>query len=76
MGLEVIEKRITRDELYIADEVFFTGTAAEVTPIREIDNRQIGIGERGALTTEIQKRFFDIVQGRNANYEHLLTYVK
>ena len=76
MGVEVIEKRITRDELYIADEVFFTGTAAEVTPIREIDNRQIGIGERGALTTEIQKRFFDIVQGRNANYEHLLTYVK
>ena len=76
MGVEVIEKRITRDELYIADEVFFTGTAAEVTPIREIDNRQIGIGERGALTTEIQKRFFDIVQGRNANYEYLLTYVK
>ena len=54
IGVEVIEKRITRDELYIADEVFFTGTAAEVTPIREIDNRQIGIGERGPITTEIQ----------------------
>ncbi len=75
MGLQVIEKRITRDELYIADEVFFTGTAAEVTPIREIDNRQIGIGERGALTTEIQQRFFDIVQGRNPKYEHWLTFI-
>ncbi|MDK4688360.1 branched-chain amino acid transaminase [Kingella negevensis] len=75
MGVDVQEKRITRDELYIADEVFFTGTAAEVTPIREIDNRQIGIGERGEMTTEIQKRFFDIVEGRNADYEHWLTYV-
>ena len=75
IGVEVIEKRITRDELYIADEVFFTGTAAEVTPIREIDNRQIGIGERGPITTEIQKRFFDIVEGRNPAYEHYLTYV-
>ena len=75
-GLDVIEKRITRDELYVADEVFFTGTAAEVTPIREIDNRQIGIGERGAITTEIQKRFFDIVEGRNPAYEHWLTYCR
>lgn len=75
IGVTVVEKRITRDELYIADEVFFTGTAAEVTPIREIDNRQIGIGSRGELTTEIQTRFFDIVQGRNPDYEYLLTYV-
>ena len=75
MGVEVQEKRITRDELYIADEAFFTGTAAEVTPIREIDGRTIGIGERGTLTTEIQQRFFDIVQGRNPAYEHLLTYI-
>ena len=76
MGLPVIEKRITRDELYAADEVFFTGTAAEVTPIREIDNREIGIGERGPITTEIQQRYFDIVQGKNPQYDHWLTYVK
>ena len=76
MGLSVIEKRITRDELYAADEVFFTGTAAEVTPIREIDNREIGIGERGPITTEIQQRYFDIVEGKNPAYRHWLTYVK
>jgi branched-chain amino acid aminotransferase len=76
MGLPVIEKRITRDELYAADEVFFTGTAAEVTPIREIDNREIGIGERGPITTEIQQRYFDIVEGKNPADRHWLTYVK
>ena len=76
MGLPVIEKRITRDELYAAEEVFFTGTAAEVTPIREIDNREIGIGERGPITTEIQQRYFDIVEGKNPAYRHWLTYVK
>ena len=76
MGLPVIEKRINRDELYAADEVFFTGTAAEVTPIREIDNREIGIGERGPITTEIQQRYFDIVEGKNPAYRHWLTYVK
>ena len=76
MGLPVIEKRITRDELYAADEVFFTGTAAEVTPIREIDHREIGIGERGPITTEIQQRYFDIVEGKNPAYRHWLTYVK
>ena len=75
IGLPVIEKRITRDELYAADEVFFTGTAAEVTPIREVDGREIGIGERGPLTTEIQSRYFDIVQGKNPKYDHWLTYV-
>ena len=73
MGLKVVEKRLTRDELYVADEVFFTGTAAEVTPIREIDGRQIGIGERGPITAEIQQRYFDIVQGKNRDW---LTYVK
>lgn len=76
MGLKVVEKRLTRDELYVADEVFFTGTAAEVTPIREIDGRQIGIGERGPITTEIQQRYFDIVQGKNPKYRDWLTYVK
>ena len=75
MGLPVIEKRITRDELYAADEVFFTGTAAEVTPIREIDGREIGIGERGPITTEIQSRYFDIVQGKNPKYDDWLTYI-
>ena len=76
MGLPVIEKRITRDELYAADEVFFTGTAAEVTPIRETDNREIVIGVRGPITTEIQQRYFDIVEGKNPAYRHWLTYVK
>ena len=76
MGLKVVEKRLTRDELYVADEVFFTGTAAEVTPIREIDGRQIGIGERGPITSEIQQRYFDIVQGKNPKYRDWLTYVK
>jgi len=76
MGLKVVEKRLTRDELYVADEVFFTGTAAEVTPIREIDGRQIGIGERGPITAEIQQRYFDIVQGKKPKYRDWLTYVK
>ncbi|AOY00151.1 branched-chain amino acid transaminase [Jeongeupia sp. USM3] len=73
MGLQVIEKRITRDEIYIADEAFFTGTAAEVTPIRELDNRDIGAGSRGPITAEIQKRYFDIVQGRDAKRAEWLT---
>ncbi len=73
MGIQVIEKRITRDEVYICDEAFFTGTAAEVTPIRELDNRTIGCGSRGPITTEIQKRYFDIVQGRDANHAAWLT---
>ncbi|WP_432719574.1 branched-chain amino acid transaminase [Jeongeupia wiesaeckerbachi] len=73
MGLQVIEKRITRDEIYIADEAFFTGTAAEVTPIRELDNREIGAGSRGPITAEIQKRYFDIVQGRDAKRAEWLT---
>ncbi len=76
LGYDVVERRITRDEFYIADEAFFTGTAAEVTPIREYDDRQIGAGVRGPITTEIQKTFFDAVQGRSEKYAHWLTYVK
>ncbi len=75
LGIEVIQKRLTRDELYIADELFFTGTAAEVTPIREYDRIQIGAGERGPITTKIQAAFFDIVNGRNPKYAHWLTKV-
>lgn len=70
-----MKKRITRDELYIADEVFFTGTAAEITPVREIDDRNIGAGERGEITAQIQQRFFDIVEGRDERYADWLTYV-
>jgi branched-chain amino acid aminotransferase len=64
LGYSVISKRLTRDDLYIADEAFFTGTAAEVTPIRELDGRQIGEGRRGPITTKIQSLFFDVVNGR------------
>lgn len=74
-GLEVIEKRITRDEVYSADEAFFTGTAAEVTPIRELDNRAIGTGTRGPITEKLQSMYFDVVKGRNAKYAHWLTLV-
>ncbi len=63
-GLDIVEKRITRDEVYIADEAFFTGTAAEVTPIRELDGRQIGAGRRGPITTTLQKAYFDLVTGQ------------
>lgn len=75
VGIEVIEKRITRDEVYTADEAFFTGTAAEVTPIRELDNRTIGSGTRGPITERLQTAFFDIVAGKNAQYAHWLTKV-
>jgi branched-chain amino acid aminotransferase len=75
MGLELIEKRITRDEVYCAEEAFFTGTAAEVTPIRELDNRTIGIGSRGPITTKLQSAFFDIVAGKNAKYADWLAHV-
>ncbi|GGX89467.1 branched-chain amino acid aminotransferase [Vogesella sp. EB] len=75
MGLQIIEKRITRDEVYTADEAFFTGTAAEVTPIRELDRRSIGEGKRGPITTEIQKRYFDCVKGLDAGKQHWLTYL-
>ncbi len=75
-GIEVERRRITRDELYICDEAFFTGTAAEITPIREVDARIIGNGKRGELTKEIQESYFDIVYGRNPAYEHMLTYIE
>ncbi|MDM0053290.1 branched-chain amino acid transaminase [Variovorax sp. J22R115] len=75
LGIEVVQKRITRDEIYIADEAFFTGTAAEVTPIRELDRVEIGIGSRGPVTEKIQNAFFDIVNGRNPKYAHWLTKV-
>ncbi len=75
LGLEVVQKRITRDEVYISDEAFFTGTAAEVTPIRELDRVEIGAGSRGPVTEKIQSAFFDIVNGRNAKYAHWLAKV-
>ncbi len=75
LGLELVQKRITRDEVYIADEAFFTGTAAEVTPIRELDRIALGNGSRGPITEKIQSAFFDIVNGRNPKYAHWLTKV-
>ena len=75
LGLKVVEKRITRDEVYIADEAFFTGTAAEVTPIRELDRIELGQGSRGPITEKIQTAFFDIVNGRNPKYAEWLTKV-
>ncbi len=75
MGLQVIEKRITRDEVYIADEAFFTGTAAEVTPIRELDNRTIGSGTRGPITAKLQAVYFDCVHGRAPAHTDWLTPV-
>lgn len=75
LKIEVIEERFTRDELYIADEAFFTGTAAEVTPIREVDGRVIGEGKAGRITKKLQSIFFDIVKGRNNKYKSWLTNI-
>ena len=75
LGLQVVTKRLTRDDLYIADEAFFTGTAAEVTPIREVDRRIIGHGSRGPITQKLQQAFFDVVNGKNAKYHHWLSKV-
>ena len=75
LGIKIVTRRLTRDDLYIADEAFFTGTAAEVTPIREIDQRIIGQGSRGPVTEKLQKAFFDAVHGRNAKYHHWLSKV-
>lgn len=75
LGIKVIERRITRDEFYLADEVFMTGTAAEVTPIREYDDRMIGNGGRGELTEQLQTLYFDVVQGRSDKYQHWLSYI-
>ncbi|MFI3187025.1 MAG: branched-chain amino acid transaminase [Methylococcaceae bacterium] len=74
-GYEVVEKRITRDEIYVADEAFFTGSAAEVTPIRELDNRVIGTGSRGPITEQLQSLYFDYVHGRRPDHADWLTYV-
>lgn len=75
LGLKLVEKRITRDEIYISDEAFFTGTAAEVTPIRELDRIELGAGSRGPITEKIQAAFFDIVNGRNPKYASWLSLV-
>jgi len=75
LGYEVARRRITREEIYIADEAFFTGTAAEVTPIRDVDSRIIGCGSRGPITEKLQSGYFDIVQGKNKKYEKYLTYI-
>lgn len=75
LGIRVESRRLTRDDLYIADEAFFTGTAAEVTPIRDIDGRQIGAGERGPITAQLQKAFFDAVSGKTPKYHHWLSKV-
>jgi branched-chain amino acid aminotransferase len=74
-GLEVREKRITRDEVYVADEAFFTGTAAEVTPICEVDRRRIGTGARGPITEQLQRMYFDQVHGRRSQHPEWLTLV-
>jgi len=76
LGLKVREKRITRDEVYVADEAFFTGTAAEVTPIRELDGRMIGSGKRGPITERLQSLYFDVVHGRSHQHTDWLAYVK
>ena len=75
IGVPVRERRMTRDEVYIADEAFFTGTAAEVTPIRELDGRQIGSGARGPVTEKLQSLYFDVVHGRRADRQSWLTSV-
>jgi branched-chain amino acid aminotransferase len=76
LGLKVREKHITRDEVYVADEAFFTGTAAEVTPIRELDGRMIGSGKRGPITERLQSLYFDVVHGRSDKHVDWLAYVK
>ena len=75
LGCELLTRRLTRDDVYIADEAFFTGTAAEVTPIRELDGRQIGAGRRGPVTEKMQAAFFDIVNGRSEKYNDWLAYI-
>lgn len=75
MGITIEQRRVTRDEVYIADEAFFTGTAAEITPVRELDGRIIGNGTAGEMTKSLQKAFFALVNGENPKYEHYLTYI-
>lgn len=73
LGIPVVEQRFTRDELYTAEEAFFTGTAAEITPIREADNRKIGAGRPGPVTLALQEKFFAVVKGEKAEYKDWLT---
>ncbi len=75
MGLTIERRRVTRDEIFICDEAFFTGTAAEVTPINSLDRRTIGDGKRGPVTEKLQSAYFDVVYGRNEKYKHYLTYI-
>jgi branched-chain amino acid aminotransferase len=75
LGLKVKEERFSRDELYLADEAFFSGTAAEITPIREVDARIIGPGQPGPITKQLQEVYFAVVKGKNARYERWLTYI-
>ena len=74
-GIDCVEQSFARDEFYVADEAFLTGTAAEVAPIRELDDRTIGDGTRGPITRTIQATFFDAVHGRTGKYEHWLTHL-
>ncbi|MCB9708145.1 MAG: branched-chain amino acid transaminase [Myxococcales bacterium] len=76
LGLSVVERQISRDELYVADEVFLCGTAAEVTPVREIDDRVVGEGHRGPITTAIQERFFQVVRGKETLHPEWLSFVE
>lgn len=76
LGIEIQRRRITRDEVYICDEAFFTGTAAEVTPINEVDKRIIGNGRRGVITEKLQSAYFDVVYGRNPKYIDMLTFIE
>jgi branched-chain amino acid aminotransferase len=75
MGIKVERRRISREDVYTADEAFLTGTAAEITPVRHVDGRDIGCGSRGEITQKLQSAYFDIVFGRNEKYEHYLTYI-
>lgn len=74
-GIPVVEQRFTRDEMYMADECFFTGTAAEITPVREIDDRLIGPGKPGAVTQKLQSVYFDAIKGKIDKYKSWLTYI-
>ncbi len=76
LGIKIERRRVTRDEVFIADEAFFTGTAAELTPVKEVDARVIGNGNRGEMTKKLQDAYFDVVYGRDKKYEHLLTYIE
>jgi branched-chain amino acid aminotransferase len=74
-NVEVVEERFTRDEIYIADEAFFTGTAAEITPIRSLDDRTVGTGKPGALTQQLQKDYFAVIRGERRDLESWLSFV-